>query len=144
MKKISMNRQVQFKWLLGLLLFVVLATGCQQGAAEVAVTEPTATPVEANPTVAPVPTRDRDFVVIATDAPLPPFTRFDEFGNVEGFDSAVMENIAAIAGFEYEFVVTPHQGVLDILAAGNSNSTGRYCLHGAVFGSWSGNVGAGK
>ena len=121
MKKISMNRQVQIKWLLGLLLLVVLATGCQQGAAEIAVTEPTATPVDANPTAAPAPTRDRDFVVIATDAPLPPFTRFDEFGNVEGFDSAVMENIAAIAGFEYEFVVTPHQGVLDILAAGNSN-----------------------
>ncbi len=69
----------------------------------------------------PVPTRDRDFIVIATDAPLPPFTRFDEFGNIEGFDNSVMENIAAIAGFEYEFVVTPHQGVLDILASGNSS-----------------------
>ncbi len=120
MKNISVNRQFQTMWLLGLLLLFVLLTGCQQGVSEEMVAEPTIMPVDADPTAIPVPTRDRDFVVIATDAPLPPFTRFDEFGNVEGFDSAVMENIAAIAGLEYEFVVTPHQGVLDILATGNS------------------------
>ena len=99
---------------------MVVLIGCQQNAPETTAIDPTAMPVDADPTAVPVATRERDFVVIATDAPLPPFTRFDEFGTIEGFDSAVMENIAAIAGFEYEFVVTPHQGVLDILASGNS------------------------
>ncbi len=97
----------------------IFVNGCQQDAPELTVADPTATPAAAQPTAEPVATRERDFVVIATDAPLPPFTRFDQFGNIEGFDSAVMDNIAAISGFEYEFVVTPHQGVLDILASGN-------------------------
>ena len=108
------------RWLLLFIFLAILLTSCQQGPSEVAEAEPSSAPVAVEPTTEPVATRDSDFVVIATDAPLPPFTRFDEFGNIEGFDSAVMENIAAIAGFDYEFVVTPHQGVLDILASGDS------------------------
>ncbi len=107
------------RWLLLSSLLAILLIGCQQGPPETVEAEPPIAAVPVEPTMAPVATRDSDFVVIATDAPLPPFTRFDEFGNIEGFDNAVMENIAAIAGFDYEFVVTPHQGVLDVLASGD-------------------------
>ena len=110
---------VNARRLLGIFFIAIIIAGCAQGAPEDSATTPTATPQNPVPTAAPIPTRDRDFIVIATDAPLPPFTQFDEFGNVIGFDNSVMEAIAASAGFEYEFVVTPHQGVLDILASGN-------------------------
>jgi peptide/nickel transport system substrate-binding protein len=85
------------------------------------VANPTATPGNLAPTIAAIPTRDPNFVVIATDAPLPPFTNFDQFGTIEGFDIDVMDNIARIAGIEYEFVVTPSQGVLELLAVDDSN-----------------------
>lgn len=104
-----------------LFLLVVLAAACRQDADQTAEAGPTSTPLAANPTAEPQATRPSDFVVIATDAPLPPFTRFNEFGEIEGFDSAVMENIAAAAGLDYEFVVTPYQGVLDLLASGSTN-----------------------
>ena len=116
-----MSLLVRARWMLGIFLLGLMVAGCGQGTPEDSVTDPTATPDNPVATVGPVPTRDPDFIVIATDAPLPPFTRFDEFGNVEGFDNSVMEAIASIAGFEYEFVVTPHQGVLDILAGGRSS-----------------------
>jgi len=89
--------------------------------------ETRATPSPLTPTPSAVPTGDaaalaneRDHIVVATDAPNPPFTDFDEFGNVSGFDSAVVENLATAADFEYEFVVTPYEGVLDNIAAGTS------------------------
>ncbi len=74
------------------------------------------------PTTAPTqealfPSSQEDFIVIATDAPLPPFTRFDQFGDLDGFDSRLMENIAAEVDLDYEFVVTPAEGVLENLAA---------------------------
>ena len=115
-----MNQLVRSRWLILIILLAVLIASCQQDSPQTTDANPTSTPTTAEPTPVPVTTRDSDFVVIATDAPLPPFTSFDEFGTIEGFDNSVMENIAAIAGFEYEFVVTPHQGVLDILASGNS------------------------
>ncbi len=104
------------------LLFTLLlmVAACQQNPSTETAVTPTPALLSA-PTETAVPTRDRDFTVIATDAPLPPFTRFDAFGNVEGFNNDVMENIAAAAGFDYEFVVTPHQGVLDLLATGSSS-----------------------
>ncbi len=106
-------------WLIVFGTLLVFVAGCQQNAPEETAVPPT--PETATlPTVTAVPTRARDFIVIATDAPLPPFTRFDDFGNVEGFNNDIMENIAAAAGFEYEFVVTPYQGVLDVLATGGS------------------------
>lgn len=61
-----------------------------------------------------------DLLVIATDAPLPPFADFDVFGNIIGFNNAVVEGIAARTGLEYEFVVTPSDGVLDNIAAGSA------------------------
>lgn len=82
-----------------------------------------ATPV---PTIAIAPTADLpvdaagDLLVIATDAPLPPFADFDPFGNVVGFNNAVIERVASQAGLDYEFVVTPSDGVLDNIAAGSA------------------------
>ena len=106
-------------WLLILFFALILAlAACAQDSAQQTAVNPTAT-AEVAPTLAPLPTRDPDFVVIATDAPLPPYTRFDPFGNIEGFDVALMEEIASRAGFQFEFVVTPSQGVLDLLASGD-------------------------
>lgn len=103
------------------LLVVALAFArCSQDAAEPSVgnlpLEPTAAPTADLPVQAGNP----NFVVVATDAPLPPFTDFDAFGNVTGFNNAVMERIAEKSGLDYEFVVTPHQGVLESIAAGSA------------------------
>lgn len=78
------------------------------------------------PTVAAQPTADLpvnaagDLLVIATDAPLPPFSDFDPFGKVIGFNNAVIEQVAARSGLAYEFVVTPSEGVLDNIAVGSA------------------------
>ena len=100
-------------------LLVVAALGASCGGEEISTTPaaPLPTP-SAEPTGnAAAVASERDYVVIATDAPNPPFTDFDEFGNVSGFESALVENLATAADFEYEFVVTPYQGVLDNIAA---------------------------
>ena len=55
------------------------------------------------------------FITIATDAPsrFRDFTDIDVFGNVIGFDADVMADISADSGFEYEFVVTSYEGLLE-------------------------------
>ncbi len=89
-------------------------------------TEPEVSDALPSPTAPAAPTADLpvdaagDLLVIATDAPLPPFADFDTFGNVVGFNNAVVERIAARAGLDYEFVVTPSDGVLDNIAAGSA------------------------
>jgi len=99
------------------LLALGMMTACNDGGEETAVT-----PLPPTPTSQPEPTAvtetrpNRDFIVIATDAPNPPFTEFDEFGNVVGFNESIMSSIAAEGSFEYEFVITPYQGVLESLA----------------------------
>jgi peptide/nickel transport system substrate-binding protein len=104
--------------ILALLTLLVLAA-CQETAEEPGIAAP--------PTAEPLPTADlpvertgRDFVVVATDAPLPPFTNFDQFGTITGFNSGVMQGIAARAGLDFEFVVTPNEGVLASIAAGSA------------------------
>lgn len=88
--------------------------------------EPAADETAPAPTVAAAPTADLpvdadgDLLVIATDAPLPPFADFDPFGKVVGFNNAVIERVAARAGMAYEFVVTPSEGVLDNIAVGSA------------------------
>lgn len=88
--------------------------------------EPSADVATPAPTVAIQPTADlpvdaaSDLLVIATDAPLPPFADFDPFGNVVGFNDALVARIAALTGMDYEFVVTPSDGVLDNIAAGSA------------------------
>lgn len=101
------------------LVILLLVAGCANDGPETAVTPipPTATPA-AQPTAgtaaaAPI----RDFVVVATDAPNLPYTDFDTFGNVIGFDNDLLARLAALAEFEYEFVVTPYEGLLDTLAS---------------------------
>lgn len=100
------------------LLIAVLLTACGDDGVETAVTPPPPTPTSQPQPTAVTDTRpNRDFIVIATDAPNPPFAEFDEFGNVVGFNESIMSNIAVEGGFEYEFVITPYQGVLEGLAS---------------------------
>ena len=101
-----------------LLLLALAACGGEEPPAETVV----------EPTVAVVPTADlpdaieadSDLLVIATDAPLPPYSDFDAFGNIVGFNAAVMDAIAAKAGLDHEWVVTPSDGVLQSIAAGSA------------------------
>jgi peptide/nickel transport system substrate-binding protein len=74
-----------------------------------AVTDPSSETVE-----------DVFFITVATDAPsrFGDFEDIDEFGNVVGFDAGVIADIAAEAGFEYEFVVTSYDGLLDSVSIG--------------------------
>lgn len=99
---------------------IVLMAACGDGREETAVTAIPPTPtndVVATSIAAP---NASDFIVVATDAPNPPFTDFDQFGNVTGFVERVMAEIAATVDLDYEFVVTPHEGVLESIAAGSN------------------------
>lgn len=99
---------------------LLLMVGCQDGGSVDLPVDALPTPTTAVPTTVPVQTGDREFIVVATDAPVPPFTDFDQFGNVTGYIATAMAEIAATAGFTYEFVVTPYQGVLENIAAGST------------------------
>ena len=103
-------------WLLIALLLLLLAACAErpEPAADVAPLVPTPRATADLP----VPP-DSDLLVIATDAPLPPFADFDAFGNVTGFNNAVVEAIAGETGVDYEWVVTPSDGVLQSIAAGS-------------------------
>ncbi|MCB9421932.1 MAG: transporter substrate-binding domain-containing protein [Ardenticatenaceae bacterium] len=107
-----MKHTIRFIWII--LAFLALAAGCQDAEPETAVTA-----VPPTPTSPAIPTlnssRGTDFIVIATDAPNGYFADFDPLGNVIGFDNDLMARIAAIADFDYEFLVTPHEGVLENL-----------------------------
>lgn len=82
----------------------------------------TAVPVTATPDITPTPidTGDPNFIVVATDAPNPPYTQFNEFGDVTGFSAEAFAEIAASAGLNYELVVTPSEGVLETISAGSN------------------------
>jgi peptide/nickel transport system substrate-binding protein len=103
------------------LLLALLLVGCG-GDGEIAESETAVIPTvpvpiieeESEPETA-VPSR-ADFIVIALDAPNPPFTDFDQFGTVIGINQDIMSRLASLAGVEYEFVVTPYEGVLRSLA----------------------------
>ncbi|VAW30642.1 hypothetical protein MNBD_CHLOROFLEXI01-82, partial [hydrothermal vent metagenome] len=98
-------------------VIILLLVACVQSGDETAVPPIPSTSTPAPTTEALAPASQQDFIVIATDAPLPPFTQFDKFGDLDGFDSRLMENIAVEANLDYEFVVTPAEGVLENLAA---------------------------
>ena len=105
-----------------LMMWLFLAAGCRRAEPETAapLLSPTATS-PAPATVASPPVADRDFIVVATDAPNAYFANFDKLGNVIGFNNDLMARLAAIADFDYEFVVTPHEGVLDNLISPANN-----------------------
>lgn len=109
----------RFLILLSLLLLTTLAAGC--GREE---EPPQATPLPPTPTGEPVPTATTSppeasqYVTVATDAPYAPFGTFDEFGNVVGFDAEIVDNIMARTGYDYEFVVTNFEGMLQSVADG--------------------------
>ena len=77
----AQNRNLWLLWLIA-----IAATACRQTNLGGPAANPTASPESLEPTVAAIPTREPNFVVFATDAPLPPFTDFDQFGTIEGFD----------------------------------------------------------
>ena len=115
------SRAVLHRLFAAALASALLALAACDGLAEPEVGDPAPTP-----TIAVQPTADLpvdaagDLLVIATDAPLPPFADFDAFGNVIGFNNAVVERLASRAGLDYEFVVTPSDGVLDNIATGSA------------------------
>ncbi|MCP5098876.1 MAG: transporter substrate-binding domain-containing protein [Chloroflexi bacterium] len=104
-----------------LVTILFLAVACSRANDENEATAVPPTPTRsAVATDAPPILSNPEFVVVATDAPNPPFAQFDPFGNVSGFVEQVMAEIAATADLEYEFVVTPHEGVLESIAAGSN------------------------
>ena len=109
----------RFLTLLSLLLIATSAAGC--GREE---ETPQATPLPPKPTGEPDPTATTspaevsEYVTIATDAPYAPFGTFDEFGNVVGFDAEIVDNIMSRTGYDYEFVVTNFEGMLQSVADG--------------------------
>ena len=114
-----MKRFVQL--ILALLLLMLAGCGKKEPETAVPAITPTAT-IPAQPTEAgSQAAANLDYIVIATDAPNAYFANFDKFGNVIGFNNDLMARIAAIADFDYEFVVTPNEGVLDSLASPANN-----------------------
>lgn len=115
-----LNRISGAGWVLaGAFFLILMLAACTDGDRETAVTTVPPTPttiVESTPE-----SSSRNFIVVATDAPNPPYTEFDQFGNVSGFIQRIMAEIATSAGLEYEFVVTPHEGVLQSLAADDND-----------------------
>lgn len=110
----TFHQRVVVVWVMAALLALAACTDSGEPAA-VATPAPTPRPTADLPVDA-----AGDLLVIATDAPLPPFADFDPFGNVVGFNNAVVERISSRTGLDYEFVVTPSDGVLDNIAAGSA------------------------
>lgn len=106
------------KRLAAFFLIIGLLTACGETPQAAVTTAVPPTPTLAlQPTVDAAPSTADNFLIIATDAPDPPFSDFDQFGEVIGFNEAVMASLATLAGFDgYEFVATPHEGVLATIA----------------------------
>lgn len=101
------------------LVFLFVLAACSQPEQDEAAT---AVPSTATPQVTPTPVEVRDdaFLVVATDAPNPPYTAFDPFGDVVGYSATAFNEIAAEMGVTYEMVVTPNEGVLETIATGSN------------------------
>jgi len=93
-------------------LFLLLLVGC---GGKTAVSSPTPSPtIEITPTVV----RSTNNLLIATDAPLPPYTILAADGSVRGLERDLLEAIALAAEFEYDFVATPQEGLYDLVNTG--------------------------
>ncbi len=110
------------------LVLLIVAAGCRRDESA----EPTsAAPTPTNTAIplaamvdSPGGLGDINFITIATDAPsrFQDFEDIDEFGNVIGFDPELMNEIAQEAGFDYEFVVTSFNGLLESVINGEFDS----------------------
>lgn len=86
--------------------------------------EPAVTPLAPAPTVEPEPLppaltpAGENYRTIAVDAPFPPFSAFDDFGTITGFDAELAQTLMGRLGYDYEFVVTAFTGMLESIGAG--------------------------
>lgn len=112
-----MNR---LRYLPILLLALALLAGCGAEEEQPAATPitPLPTAVQEEPTVQAAMPAAENFKTIAIDAPFPPFSNFDDFGNVVGFDAELAQNLMARLGHDYEFVVTGYTGMLESVGNG--------------------------
>jgi peptide/nickel transport system substrate-binding protein len=107
-----------------LIIWLTLVSCNQSPAAPTAATaQPTTQPTAVvTPTRPSYPTNpdEIDFVTVAIDAPNrdPNFATIDEFGRIVGFEADLLANLSAQAGFDYEFVVTPYDGLLESVVSG--------------------------
>ncbi len=110
---------------------ILLSVACGNSEEETAVTPAPPTPTS-EPTPQVVSENDENFVVIATDAPNPPFTQFDEFGGVDGFETSLLQYIVDDAQLEYELIVTPFEGVLSNIATNSNRDFDAVMAHLAI------------
>lgn len=112
-------------WLMILAVLLVIVAGCggdaSDGTTPTAIPSPTSTtaPLDADDGSTEA-SEDISFITVATDAPsrFKDFEDIDPFGNVTGFDPDVMAQLAALGGFNYEFVVTGFDGLLNSVSNG--------------------------
>ena len=74
---------------LHLIGLILLLAACSQPEEETAVSSTPIPEPTLLPTSEPDSAIDDSFIVIATDAPNAPFTQFDEFGDVDGFEASL-------------------------------------------------------
>jgi ABC-type amino acid transport substrate-binding protein len=102
------------------ILALFLLAGCGADEADPVVTHAAPTPpaVQEEPTPQAATPVAENFKTIAVDAPFPPFSDFDDFGNVVGFDAELAQNLASRLGFDFEFVVTSYTGMVESVGSG--------------------------
>jgi peptide/nickel transport system substrate-binding protein len=82
--------------------------------------KPLATPLAAATRSWPQSVEEIEYITVATDAPsrTRQFSDFDPFGQVIGFEADLMAEIRARTNWQYEFVVTPFDGIFASIAEG--------------------------
>lgn len=113
-----------FKPLFLLCLLVALIACAEEEPVDVTPTpRPTTAVPQPTPTSTPIPfpqdASEIEYITIGMDAPsrFRAFAYIDQFGRVQGFDADVMADLAA-QNFDYEFVVTSYEGLLESIALG--------------------------
>lgn len=102
-----------------LVFILALLASCRSEEAEPPVTLPAPVPTVAQESTAPALTpAANNYRTIAVDAPFPPFSNFDDFGTVVGFDAELAQALMARLGYEFEFVVTGYSGMLESVGSG--------------------------
>ncbi len=110
---------IRASFLLLLILAVAFAAGCGGEEPEPAMTAPAPAPTVDPEPLPPAGTpAGENYRTIAVDAPFPPFSSFDDFGTIAGFDAELAQNLMGRLGYDYEFVVTTFAGMLESIGAG--------------------------